>query len=58
MLSKKKLEELVRQVTGSGGGEGNDHLDPDVEEVSPLVTLCIYFITSSILPFTCSKTFH
>ena len=33
VLSKKKLEELVRQVTG-GGGEGFESLDPDVEEVS------------------------
>ena len=34
VLSKKKLEELVRQVTGgSGSGEGGEALDPDVEEV-------------------------
>lgn len=32
VLDKKKLDELVRQVTG--GGEGSDSLQPDVEEVS------------------------
>ena len=34
VLSKKKLEELVRQVTGGSDGEGAEVLDPDVEEVS------------------------
>jgi transcription initiation factor TFIID subunit TAF12 len=34
VLSKKKLEELVRQVTGGSDGEGTETLDPDVEEVS------------------------
>ena len=33
VLSKKKLEELVRQVTGGTDGEGSETLDPDVEEV-------------------------
>ena len=33
VLSKKKLEELVRQVTGGSDGEGAEALDPDVEEV-------------------------
>ena len=33
VLSKKKLEELVRQVTGGTDGEGGETLDPDVEEV-------------------------
>ena len=33
VLSKKKLEELVRQVTGGGDGEAGESLDPDVEEV-------------------------
>jgi len=33
VLSEKKLEELVRQVTGSGGGEGAEMLEPDVKEV-------------------------
>ena len=39
VLSKKKLEELVRQVTGGSGAgsEGVEILDPDVEEVSFLV---------------------
>ncbi|MCJ1282884.1 Transcription initiation factor TFIID subunit 12 [Xylographa opegraphella] len=32
VLSKKKLEELVRQVTGGVDGEGYEALDPDVEE--------------------------
>ena len=34
VLSKKKLEELVRQVTGGSDGEGAEVLDPDVEEAS------------------------
>ena len=34
VLGKKKLEELVRQVTGGSDGEGGETLDPDVEEVS------------------------
>ena len=44
VLSKKKLEELVRQVTGGSDGEGAEVLDPDVEEVSPLQTriICRY----------------
>ena len=42
VLSKKKLEELVRQVTGGTDGEGGETLDPDVEEVRPF--------TFSILP--------
>ena len=33
VLSKKKLEELVRQVTGGSDGEGGESLEPDVEEV-------------------------
>jgi transcription initiation factor TFIID subunit 12 len=34
VLSKKKLDELVRQVTGGGQGlEGGEGLAPDVEEV-------------------------
>ncbi|KAI9837807.1 MAG: hypothetical protein M1819_006741 [Sarea resinae] len=32
VLSKKKLDELVRQVTGGGEGLGTDGLAPDVEE--------------------------
>ena len=37
VLSKKKLEELVRQVTGGTGGEGEEGegLDAGVEEVCP-----------------------
>lgn len=37
VLSKKKLEELVRQVTGGTGGEGEEGegLTAEVEEVSP-----------------------
>ena len=34
VLSKKKLEELVRQVTGGADGEGSETLHPDVEEVT------------------------
>ena len=37
VLSKKKLEELVRQVTGGTGGENEDNesITADVEEVNP-----------------------
>ncbi len=39
VLSKKKLEELVRQVTGGTGIDGveGESLTPEVEEVSPTV---------------------
>lgn len=33
VLSKKKLDELVRQVTGGGEGMGGEMLTPEVEEV-------------------------
>ena len=33
VLSKKKLEELIRQVTGGGDREGGESLDPEVQEV-------------------------
>jgi len=33
VLSKKKLDELVRQVTGGGEGLGGEGLTPEVEEV-------------------------
>ena len=47
VLSKKKLEELVRQVTGGGvASEGGESLDPDVEEVNKM---------RSTLTFTCSR---
>ena len=40
VLSKKKLEELVRQVTGgAGSNESGEALDPDVEEVSITASL-------------------
>lgn len=45
VLSKKKLEELVRQVTGGGDGEAGESLDPDVEEVlfqSSFHSICHY----------------
>lgn len=35
VLSKKKLDELVRQVTGGGEGLGGEGLTAEVEEVSP-----------------------
>jgi transcription initiation factor TFIID subunit 12 len=48
VLSKKKLEDLVRQVTGGAGGDGAEMLDPDVEEVSLVcVTLRSVLITFS-----------
>lgn len=37
VLSKKKLDELVRQVTGGGEGLGGQLLSPDCEEVSDSV---------------------
>jgi transcription initiation factor TFIID subunit 12 len=41
VLSKKKLEELVRQVTGGTGGEGDEgeSLTAEVEEVSSAYVL-------------------
>lgn len=40
VLSKKKLDELVRQVTGGGQGlDGGEGLTPDVEEVRLLFSL-------------------
>ena len=36
VLSKKKLQELVRQVTGGNGLDGEEELDPKVEEVRPI----------------------
>ena len=44
VLSKKKLHELVRQVTGGGEDDENDGLTPDVEEVSYLSfnSICHY----------------
>ena len=39
VLSKNKLQELVREVTGGAGGEGSDTLDPEVEEVSEIKVL-------------------
>ena len=44
VLSKKKLEELVRQVTGGGDGEAGESLDPDVEEVFFLVFFPFYLV--------------
>ena len=47
VLSKKKLEELVRQVTGSAGSnENGEALDPDVEEVSSMSSLAFRLLTS------------
>lgn len=34
VLSKRKLDELVRQVTGGGDGPGGESLSPEVEEAS------------------------
>lgn len=43
VLSKKKLDELVRQVTGGGQGlEGGQGLAPDVEEVNISFLLTIF----------------
>ncbi len=38
VLSKKKLDELVRQVTGGGEGLGGEGLTAEVEEVSQIVS--------------------
>lgn len=35
VLSKKKLDELVRQVTGGGEAMNRETLTPEVEEVGP-----------------------
>lgn len=40
VLNKKKLDELVRQVTGGGDGLGGEVLTPDVEEVCFLLPIC------------------
>jgi transcription initiation factor TFIID subunit 12 len=47
VLSKKKLDELVRQVTGGGQGE-KEGLAPDVEEVCSILS---YYL-SLFCPFT------
>ena len=55
VLSKKKLEELFRQVTGSTGAETDESemLSPDVEEVShPLIML------TKIVFSVCAHMFH
>ena len=44
VLSKKKLDELVRQVTGGGQGEG-EGLAPDVEEVHSFPSFFLLPIT-------------
>lgn len=59
VLSKKKLEELVRQVTGGTGGEGEESegLTAEVEEVRPTL-ICsshysatiAFFSTSMLMP--------
>jgi transcription initiation factor TFIID subunit 12 len=41
-LNKKKLDELVRQVTGGGEGMGGETLTPEVEEVLHTITY-LYF---------------
>lgn len=38
VLSKKKLQELVRQVTGAGEDDDGELLTPDVEEVSVIIS--------------------
>ena len=52
VLSKKKLHELVRQVTGGSDDDENDGLTPDVEEVSILLfSLHLSFIrTLTFIP--------
>ena len=48
VLNKRKLDELIRQVTGGGEGlDNSEGLTPEVEDVS----LCVIpFIISSDLP--------
>ncbi|KAF1809044.1 hypothetical protein P152DRAFT_484976 [Eremomyces bilateralis CBS 781.70] len=46
VLSKKKLDELVRQVTGGGEGVGNEGLTPEVEEA--MLQLADEFVDSVI----------
>jgi len=48
VLNKKKLDELVRQVTGGGEGlEGGQGLTPDVEEVRIRAFLCVALYRST-----------
>ena len=54
VLSKKKLEELVRQVTGGNDGEGAEALDPDVEEVWIISCLMLQWVLGRILIITCA----
>lgn len=49
VLSKKKLDELVRQVTGGGQGEG-EGLAPDVEEVRSHVSIPTHSMHLPFLP--------
>jgi len=46
VLSKKKLDELVRQVTGGGEGLGGESLTPEVEEA--MLTLADEFVDNVI----------
>lgn len=60
VLSKKKLDELVRQVCGGGspGADGN-YLTPDVEEVRFVFFSHVMFIPMSVecpCPLTISPT--
>jgi transcription initiation factor TFIID subunit 12 len=51
VLSKKKLDELVRQVTGGGQGE-KEGLAPDVEEVCSILS---FYLSFFVLPFHLSS---
>lgn len=54
VLSKKKLDELVRQVTGGGQGlDGGEGLTPDVEEVCDALYFLVSFLVAYLVPFWC-----
>ena len=56
VLSKKKLDELVRQVTGGGQGlDGGEGLTPDVEEVCDALYFLVSFLFTCLVPFWCRE---
>ena len=59
VLSKKKLQELVKQVTGVGGeGDDTEGLTPEVEEVSICYVLTISLPYLFCCPFLTAKTHY
>jgi transcription initiation factor TFIID subunit 12 len=54
VLSKKKLDELVRQVTGGGEAMNRETLTPEVEEVGLSITLFHFLMDTNIYLRQCS----